>query len=429
MAETVPDTEAESAEHKRAVPGLLVIFSEGNPRYHPIVARRGQPILLGREGFGGLTLGDPKMSTRHAEVTWSSGFEVRDLGSRNGTYLDGDRLKHQPRRVERGVLRMGETVLLLLEDVSPFTRGEVSVEGGMVIGPSLRRVLDLASRARREGQFLLIRGESGAGKELVAKTFHEAKKSGRPVSFNCATIRPELAEATLFGTVKGAFTNAVDSEGLFGEANGSVLFLDEIAELNLEVQAKLLRTVETGEVRRVGDSKTRKVDVTLVAASHRQLKSLVKKGTFRDDLYFRLAQFPVELPPLRERPEEIPWLVKLALEERKQTIDSSFVEEVLLRYWPGNVRELISATRAAATRADGGALKANHLAEDAGLAPETIESEPETEGVPRTRPDQVTSEMIVKAMEACGGNATEAAKRLGLHRTQLSRLRKKFGLS
>ncbi len=430
MAETVPDTEAESSEHKRAVPGLLVIFSEGKPRYHPIVAKRGQPILLGREGFGGLTLGDPKMSTRHAEVTWSGSFEVRDLGSRNGTFLDGERVKDEARRVQSGVLRLGETVLLLLEDVSSFTRGEVSTEGGMVIGPSLRRVLDQAQRARKDGAFLLVGGESGSGKELLAQTFHAAKKAGPLVSFNCATLKPELAEATLFGTVKGAFSDARDSEGLFVEADGGVLFLDEIAELNLDVQAKLLRTVETGELRRVGESKTRKVNVTLVTASHRHLKTWVKQGRFREDLFFRLAQFEVQLPPLRERLEEIPWLLDLALQDRRQTIDSSFVEEVLLRYWPGNVRELISATRAAATRADGGAVKANHLAEDAGCAPETIEGESETEiSVPRTRPDQVTPEMIVTAMKASGGNATEAAKKLDLHRTQLSRLRKKFGLN
>ena len=419
---------------RRPVPGLLVVFSCGKARYHPVVLPRAGAMTVGRSDVGGLDLADEKMSTRHAELSWDGAFHVKDLGSRNGTFLDGVQVDGSGKAGPLAVLRMGQTLALLLDDVSLFTTGEVSTEGGVVVGPRMRAVLNEVALARREGSHLLVRGESGAGKELVAKAFHQAApRPGPLVTFNCANLQPGLAEARLFGTTKGAFTEARDSAGLFLQADGGVLFLDEIAELDAQVQAKLLRAVETGEVQRVGDSAVKHVKVAVVAASHQSLQERVKAGLFRKDLLFRLNRFEVQVPPLRERREELPWLMQHALAGRAETLHVSLVEAALLRSWPGNVRELISATLAAATRAqaDGGVVKATHLAPGAGVADEPHEAPPVVVTVPvgRTKPDDLTKEEVVAALAECGGNATLAAKKLGLHRTQLSRLRSKFGLT
>ena len=429
---------ADSAVHageRRPLPGLLVVFSRGKPLYHPVVLRPGEPMTVGREFIGGLSLADEKMSTLHAELSWEAGFTVKDLGSRNGTSLDGVRIEGAVKGIERGVLKLGQTLLLLVPDVTRFTTGEMSLTGGVVVGPTTRAVLTRVALARGEGAHLLVRGETGAGKELVAKAFHEAApRAGPLVSFNCANLQPGLAEARLFGTVKGAFNEARDSAGLFLQADGGVLFLDEIAELDMQVQAKLLRAIETGEVQRVGESSVRKVNVVVVAASHQSLQSRVKAGQFRQDLMFRLNQFEVHLPALKERPEEIPWLMQRALLGRVETLHVSVVEAALLRPWPGNVRQLLGATGAAAANAslEGGVVKVTHLAPGVGLDDaegETgAEPEPELAASSRRKVEEVTEEEVVAALAECDGNATHAAKRLGLYRTQLSRLRQKFGL-
>ena len=284
-------------------------------------------MTLGREAVGGLNLGDEKMSTRHAELRWDGGFRVKDLGSRNGTFLDGERVEGEVKAGPRGVLRLGQTLVLLLPDVRAFTTGEVSTAGGVVVGPTMKEVLVRVGLARGEGAHLLVRGESGAGKELIAKAFHEAAPSRGPlVAFNCANIQPGLAEARLFGTVKGAFSEARDTVGLFLQADGGVLFLDEIAELELQVQAKLLRALEDGEVHRVGEGTPRRVKVSVVVASHQRLAERASAGLFRKDLLFRLNQFEVQVPALRERLEEVPWLMQLALEGRPEKLHVSMVE-------------------------------------------------------------------------------------------------------
>lgn len=418
---------------RRPAPGVVVVFSRGKARYDPVVLPRAGTLTMGRSDIGGLDVGDEKMSTRHAELRWDGAFQVKDLGSRNGTFLDGERVEGEETAGPVAVLRMGQTLALLLDDVSAFTTAEVSTAGGIVVGPRLRAVLDQAELARREGGHLLVHGESGAGKELVATAFHQAApRPGPLVTFNCANIQPGLAEARLFGTTKGAFSEARDSAGLFLQADGGVLFLDETAELDAEVQAKLLRAIETGEVQRVGESTVKRVKVSVVAASHQSLPERVKAGLFRRDLLYRLNRFEVHVPPLRERREELPWLMQQALAGRPQTLHVSLVEAALLRAWPGNVRELLSATLAAATRAqaDGGVVKAAHLAAGAGIADEP-EDAPQVDEAPvaRRKPDDLTKDEVVAALDACGGNATLAAKTLGLHRTQLSRLRSKFGLT
>jgi transcriptional regulator of acetoin/glycerol metabolism len=428
VAVTMPDSVvAPSAGDGRPLPGLLVVFSRDRPLYQPVVLGSREPLVLGRDG---LCLPDERMSTRHAEVRWdASGFGVRDLDSRNGTFLDGVRVAGPVAGRAGGLLRMGQTLVLLLADLRRHVTGEVAVEADAVVGPTLRRMLDGVAMARREGGRLLVRGETGTGKELVARHYHQAAaRKGPLVTFNCANFQAGLAEARLFGTVRGAFPEARDTEGLFMQADGGVLFLDEVAELEPQVQPKLLRALESGEVQRVGESAVRRVEVKVVSASHQRLQDRVDLGLFRQDLLFRLKQFEVEVPPLRDRPEEVPWLMQQVLKDRGQALHASLVEAALLRPWPGNVRELLQATQAAGSlaREQGSAtVKVDHLATGAGLTGEGARS---PRAAASASPGELGKEEVVAALAACDGNVTEAARQLGLHRNQLNRLRAKYGL-
>lgn len=450
QSESIVESEAVGAP----VPGALVVFSARAPLYRPVVLTPGVSHVVGREDLGGVAVPDERVSRQHAELRYVGGvFHVRDLDSRNGTFLDGQPVKGAVEARGGAVLRLARTLLLLLDDLRPFLVGHVRSEG-MVVGPRLQAVLDRAVVARTNDAHLLLRGESGAGKELVAHRFHEAGDAKAPfLAVNCATIQPTLAEGLLFGSVKGAYTEAKqDRDGYLTEVDGGVLFLDEIAELDLKVQAALLRAVESGEVLPVGASTPRKVSVRVVAASHKDLASEVQAGRFREDLYYRLAQFRVVLPPLRERGEEIPWLMALELEGQGLGLHVTAVEQALLRPWPGNVRELRSAVRSAgatAVTAGSDVVRAEHFDADAGrrhgadaaatarparggaegARAKSESGRPASEGEPRPAARTVTREQVEQALDAAGGNVSAAAKALGLWRTQLYREMKRLGLA
>jgi transcriptional regulator with PAS, ATPase and Fis domain len=433
MAES---TQAESVHDARGsgapVPGALVVFSHRAPMYRTVVLTPDASHVVGRNDLGGVAVPDEKVSKQHAELRYARGvFQVRDLGSRNGTFVDGQRVEGVVEAKPGSVLRLAQTVLVLMDDLRDFLVGHVAHDG-FVVGPRLQRVLDQATQAAAGGAHLLIRGESGSGKELVARRFHAGVGAKTPfVAVNCAAIPATVAEGQLFGAVKGGYTDSKqDRRGFLGEADGGVLFLDEIAELDLGVQAKLLRAVETGEVVPVGASTAQKVSVRIVAASHRSLRDAMADKKFRDDLYYRLSQHEAVVPPLRERREELPWLMQHALKSTAMELHATGVEAALLRPWPGNVRELLSETGKAASRAaaeSSTVLRAEHLGEDAGR--------PVGRGGPEARPVAPTSrdegpskEQVLGALERSGGNVSAAARALGLHRTQLNRLRVKFGL-
>lgn len=420
--ETVPDSVLRHAVPDRPFPGALIVFSRGRPMFHPLVMKPNEPLVLGRDLLPG---GDEKVSTRHVELRWleGEGFSVKDLGSRNGTFLDGEKLTDEVTGASGGVLRLGQTLVVLFRDFARFTTGTVRTDGGRVVGPTMQRVLERVQTARREKAHLVLRGETGVGKELVAAAFHAAGP-GPLVTFNCAHLQPGLAEARLFGTVRGAFSEARDTEGLFLQADGGVLFLDEVVELDAQVQAKLLRTLDSGEVQRVGEGRVQRVSVQVVVASHQRLQDRVQSGRFRQDLLFRLNQFEVELPPLRERLEEVPWLLHSVAGPRNRALHVSLVEEALLREWPGNVRELLSATLQAVSREQEGPVLGEHLP-----PPMVFENEAPSVASTPARPEDLTKQMVVDALAKADGNATLAAKHLGLHRTQLNRLRAKFGLT
>jgi DNA-binding NtrC family response regulator len=318
---------------------------------------------------------------------------------------------------------------VLLADLRPYLAGCVT-DGEHVVGPTLQRSLDKAALARAGTGHLLVLGESGAGKELVARRFHEAgQRRGQFVAINCAEVPSTIAERLLFGAVKGAHTDAkTEVDGYFQAADGGVLFLDEIAELSLEVQAKLLRAVETGEVLRLGATTTRPVSVRLVAASHQDLRVAVEQQRFRQDLYFRLSQVELRVPALRERPEDVPWLVHRTLGAAGCVAHASLIEAALLRAWPGNVRELLSEVRKAASAAreeQSSVVREAHLPAHAGLRG-PVQEPPRQAAPDLVDPNALTREQVVAALRSTQ-SISAAQRQLGLrHRNQLYRLMERF---
>lgn len=442
---TQSESRIETPRERLPVPGLLLVFSEHAPQYRPIPIPSGKKTLvLGREDIGGLPVPDKKVGRAHAEVRFEDGwFVVTDLDSRNGTFLDGVRISGTVRARAGAVLRLHRTVLVLHDDLQRFIMGRVRVEDGFVVGPGLQEALDLAAMARRGGMHLLVHGESGSGKELVAQTYHQSWTPRGPLkSINAATIGANMAERTLFGCVKGAFTDAKqDEDGMFTSADGGVLFLDEVAEIDAKVQASLLRVAQSGEFHPLGTTVEQKVDVRIVSASHQNLRTRVSRGEFREDLLFRLAASEVSVRPLRERREELPWLMQLVLGDAPQRpLHATVVEQALLRPWPGNVRELLTETKHARQNAelkDSDSIRAEHLREIAGQpitsAPTPAPRAPLAGAAPQPRApsanrERLTKEQVEEALAANDDNATRTAKALGLHREQLNRLRRDYGL-
>jgi transcriptional regulator of acetoin/glycerol metabolism len=343
-AETIDDAASVGPSGSMPLPGAVCIAVAGEPRMRAAPFDRGK-LVIGREGA--LAIDDERASREHAELRFAAGqFTVRDLGSKNGTFVDGVQAEGATSARAGAVVRIGRSLVLLVADVRPFDRVRESAMGAgdMVIGPHLLLALDEIGRVAARGETLALRGESGSGKELAARRYHAA--SGRPsgpfVPLNCAAIPEGIAERVLFGAKKGAFSGAVaDADGSIVAADRGTLFLDEIAELVPAVQAKLLRALESREVLALGSTRARAVDVRVVVATHRDLRAEVAGGRFREDLYFRVGRPVVVLPPLRERREEIPWLVARAVGEALP-VHTQLLEACCLRPWPGNVRELLA---------------------------------------------------------------------------------------
>ncbi len=316
---------------------------------------------VGSDDRCAITLADQAVSRLHAVFrSTAGGVVVRDLGSFNGTFLGGVRVNEGAVPVGAPV-RMGDTVLAIYprwhqQEVAPSD----AIQFGELIGKSLlmREQFALMERVALTDLTVLIEGESGTGKELAARSIHAAsdRADGPYVVFDCGSVPRDLAESELFGHARGAFSGAVDERpGLFQEADGGTICLDEIGELPLELQPKLLRVLETGEIRAVGSDSPRKVDVRVLAATNRVLADEVGQGRFRGDLLFRLEVFRVTLPPLNRRREDVPLLIRHFLDGILAPDDDISGENLnkLLSYdWPGNVRELRNNLLRAATLAN-----------------------------------------------------------------------------
>ena len=294
------------------------------------------------------------------------------------------------------------------------TRALSSRRGKLLPLPStsMKRVEDLIRRVASSGAPVTLLGESGVGKEGLARLVHGASgRCGDFVALNSATLRPELACSELFGHLKGAFTGALSSQsGAFRAADEGTLFLDEIAELSLEVQARLLRTLEEGEVRPVGSAQPTAVDVRLVTATHHNLSAAVRDGRFREDLFHRIYVLPIRIPPLRDRPEDIIALTRNFLEELplRCTLTDSAWKKILEHPWTGNIRELLNALDRACLVADSPLIGPEDLLLIQGADGETDF-------------DDLIHDRVLQEYEATGRSVARTSKELGLHRSRVYR--------
>jgi two-component system, NtrC family, response regulator HydG len=312
--------------------------------------------------------------------------------------------------------------------------GELALAGSMVFASdAMRRLAQLVARVAPRDVTVLVTGESGTGKERVAEAICRlSRRADRPfVRFNCAALTPELAEAELFGHARGAFTGAVRARpGLFGEADGGTLLLDEVGELAPGAQAKLLRVLQDGEVRPVGEDRARRVDVRVVACTHRDLAQLVHDRLFREDLFYRLNVVALRVPPLRERPEDVPVLARHFLARFAERFGVARVEpsaallaRLAAHRWPGNVRELEHAIESLVALSPDGEL-------DPALLPSSGEggAEPAALGL-KQRVEAYERGLLVEALRAARGHRSEAARALGISRVTLHDKLHKYGLA
>ena len=434
MKRTVDDVS--SASQDEPAPPVIAMVASGTGAASLVLP---VPAELGRRiSAGGATheIDDERMSRDHALVTCERGlWVIADRDSRNGTFVDGERVNGEVRRRGDVVVRLGHTVFVLIASGAGHgdeTAGGAAAVGDQIVGPELARVYD-AVRRHAASDTLLIHGESGAGKELAARLYHQAgpRSAGPFVAINCAAIPEGVAERLLFGSRRGAFSGAIDAIGHFQMAHGGTLLLDEIADLDPAVQAKLLRVLETREVVPIGATTGAPVDVGIVAASHRELRQAVAERRFRDDLYYRLAHATVYLPPLRARKVDIARLVQREVAAAGTLAPHArLVEACCVRPWPGNVRELCSAVR----RAAGEALAAGRdvvrledLPAAAGL-PLEAPGEPASDRT-RAAAGELDRDTIAAALARANYVVSVAARALGLHRTQLYRLMDKHGIA
>jgi two-component system response regulator HydG len=391
--------------------------------------------LIGTSPACGIRLSDPKVSRRHAALELTNGeLKLHDLGSTNGTRLQGvsiiEALLQGGEQIE-----IGETVLrvdALASDTE--LRQAASFRRLMGVSPEMSRVYAIARRLAASDVPTIIEGETGTGKELLAESIHEASaRSGRPfVIIDCTTLALNLIESELFGHERGAFTGAVGTrKGVFEQAHTGTLFIDEIGDLDLGLQAKLLRAIERSELRRVGGNEWIRVDVRIVAATRRNLDRQVQLGQFRDDLFYRLAVGRIELPPLRHRTGDVAFLAKLFWSElggHGTAIPGGFIERLEQQSWPGNVREL-----------------QNHIARVLAMGEDLTEA-------PLPAPDETTADFlagvlgmnlplavgrqrlideyerryVARVLEAHGGHVGNASAASGISRRYFQRLRNRL---
>jgi DNA-binding NtrC family response regulator len=366
-----------------------------------------------------------------AYAGWESAKEAIRLGAFD--YFEKgrepDELLH---RIERAVA--DKALRRENENLRAQVRERFGLPGLIASSAEMAQVLDLVGRVAPTDATVLIHGESGTGKEVIAKALHHASKraGGRFVAINCGALPETLLESEIFGHVKGAFTGAgTNKKGLYEEAHGGTLFLDEIGEMTPALQVKLLRALQSGEVRPVGSTQAITVDARVVAATNRDLEPMIRQGIFREDLFYRLNVIPIALPPLRERREDIPLLAEHFLARFAQRQDralrlSAGAMERLLRYsWPGNVRELENAMERTAILARAETVEPGDLPPHVGaglaLGP-----------APALAAEQTLAEAerahIVQILERYGWNHSRAAEALGIGRTTLWRKLKDYGV-
>ncbi len=390
----------------------------------------GTSFSFGTQAGCTIMVDDAFASRHHCKLALTdSDLKLIDLGSTNGTFIDDMRIEGAATVAEAGTFRIGQTTIAYRrtrkpERIDPAQRSQL----GRLIGASLpmREIYSLIEKVGPSSATVCITGESGTGKELVAHELHEhSTRAKEPfVALNCGAIPASIIESLLFGHERGAFTGATErSLGLVEQANGGTLFLDEIGEMPMDLQARLLRVLETRSVRRIGGSTENAVDFRLICATNRDLKALLADGRFREDLFFRLYLVPIEIPPLRERRDDIPLLARhlidrLATDERTPVLSDAAIERLTAYRWPGNVRELKHTIERSVLLAKGHRIDVSDL--------KIVPLQRATGPALHLR-DQERG-LISETISACEGNLTHTARRLGIARTTLQKKMKRLDI-
>lgn len=414
-----PDAKTVKSAFSVSIQGGLLRDTRGG-----VVAIAMSPLLVGRDERCGLVVDDPEVSATHCELRATpEGVSLTDLDSRNGTWVGGVRVRSAV--LDRPcALRVGRTVL----GFEPRAREEVEVGNDLAFGPlvgvspSMRRLFRVLRDVAPTELSVLITGETGTGKEVVAQALHDAsRRAAKPfIVIDCGAIPPGLAESILFGHEKGSFTGAGERRaGAFQEADGGTVFLDELGELPVDMQPKLLRVLAEGQVKRVGSSRYEKIDVRVVAATRRDLPRMSNAGKFRSDLYFRLAQVQLELPALRARREDISLLVQAYCErsghEARTTEVIDYVTRAMANHdWPGNVRELLNVAAVVASLPPGSEVRIGMLPVEGGGEPAPATSA--YAEAKRRALEEFERRFFGELFRATGGNISEMTRRTGLAR-------------
>jgi len=417
---------------------LEIAWSDANGAHTATLDSR---TVIGSAQNANLVVADAAVSRIHAEIeVRADGVWLRDLGSRNGTFIEGVQVA-LARVPDGGRLRVGSTVLTVNREATP-TKVDLwpSDRFGPLIGRSaiMRELFAKLARIAATDSTVLIQGETGTGKELVARAIHDAspRAAEEMVIVDCAALPENLLESELFGHAKGAFTGASNARaGAIESADKGTVFLDEIGELPLSMQPKLLRAIESKTVRRLGESNHRKVDVRFLTATHRDLQTMVNKGAFREDLFFRLSVIPITIPPLRDRTEDITQLVSHFVPPGSASaVGPELIAEITTRPWLGNVRELRNfiervlalGAREALVMSKPKPASANEANDELGpLAAAFDKTLPEARELWM---DRLEREYIRRLLEKHDRNVNAVASEAGVNRTYVYRLIRKHDL-
>ncbi len=384
------------------------------------IALRGK-LSIGSDAANDVIIRDGFVSRFHCHIFHKAdAWFITDLDSTNGTMVNNVRVSEA--RLELGYrLTIGRVQLRI--ETSAEALESVGLGAMQSVDPAMKPVFDLIRRAAPSDETVLVTGESGTGKELAARELHRlSRRVDKPLlPLNCSALTRELLESELFGHEKGAFTGAQSRRiGLFEEAHGGTLFLDEIGELPIEFQAKLLRVLENGEIRRVGSNTAHQVDVRVIVATHRDIRSRIATGEFREDLFYRICVLEIKLPALRERPADIPLLANIFLSQAtreigKRSLHPQALKQLSTYRFPGNIRELKNIITRAAILCPGEEIKTEHLSFHPPTLAERISERRVYQQGKTLR--EVEIEAIRQALAANDGNHSGAAKMLGIARS------------
>ncbi len=422
------------------VPRISIhVTQEGGRAIERVVTVDGTTCRVGSHPSNDLVLDDAQVSRLHCSLERGErGWQIVDRGSLNGTRVNGVPVRDADLPPPTPRIELGQSSLTIVEQDSVQAE-DIPISPGLgdLVGTSIamRRLFGMVTRVARSEANVLLEGESGTGKEAFAMELvrRSERADGPLVIVDCGSISSSVVESELFGHVRGAFTGAErDRVGAFEEAHRGTIFLDEIGELPIDMQPKLLRAIESGQVRRVGENQTRQVDVRVIAATNRQLDREVNDGRFREDLYFRLSVVTLRIPPLREHAEDIPMLVRtflsrLGAQNHAGMFDAGVLEELGRHRWPGNVRELRNYVERALVL----------QSPTAGFQPTPSGAPPAGGAIDLDQPFSVAKRTMVEDFERryltallawSGGNISAAARRAGMDRMHLHRLVRRLGL-